>query len=194
MWYDWEEHFAAGIITILGKKWQHEVYVGSCVVFGWKVLAGWGWLTNSWMTSSRNSKSTSTLWPREISDNKAFSVFFINLESKKKDPNVLDVFIKSRAGQAKTSLVKVSRKMVHYCWTKVPDTHAIWLVDAGIFKERSKAVAFTWWGMATEWTFSMLLHPFRTVMLGKKKNNTHAHSNLGHIILDRSSTSDLSAG
>lgn len=45
--------------------------------------------------------------------------------------------------------------MVHYCWTKVARTPAIWLVDACIFTERSKAVAFTWWGMATEWTFSM---------------------------------------
>lgn len=104
-----------------------------------------------------------------------FSSLIWKVKKKKKDPNVLDVFIQSRAGQAKTSLVKVSRKMVHYCWTKVPDTHAIWLVDAGLFKERSKAVAFTWWRMATEWTFSMLLHPFRTVMLGKKKKATLMH-------------------
>lgn len=88
--------------------------------------------------------------------------------------------------------------MVHYCWTKVATTPAIWLADACIFTERSKAVAFTWWGMATEWTFSMRCIHFGPLSWEKKtkktkKHTTHEDSNLGQTILDPSSTSDLPA-
>lgn len=129
LWNDWEEHFAACAHGKKNRKSGSMEFMSVIVLF----LAGSPQFP-AWLLLVSDDSQIVEWHPVEIVKvhispviRKRFLVsLFSTVDSKKKDSNVPDVLIKSRAGRAKTSVVKVSLKMAHYCWTKVTDTPAIW--------------------------------------------------------------------